>query len=205
MDISLKQPFSMLASRGRDEGKKEFTKKLLKSKFIAPPPERIVWCYAKHEQDLFEEFTKMNVEYVEGIPGELDKYFKKNKKNLIILDDLMDEASKSLKITQLFTRSCHDNLSVIYLTQNLFHKNQRALSRKSDYIVIFKNPRGNSQFVTIARQIHLNKVKFLMWAYKDATSSPHIYLMLDLKPDNEERFRMRTNILEDSKHVYIAH
>ena len=38
----------------------------------------------------------MNLEYAEGIPGELDKYFKKNKRNLIILDDLMDEASKSL-------------------------------------------------------------------------------------------------------------
>ena len=32
----------------------------------------------------------MNVEYEEGIPGGLDKYFKKNKRNLIILDDLMD-------------------------------------------------------------------------------------------------------------------
>ena len=50
----------------------------------------------KHQQYLFEELTKMNLEFVEGIPGELDKYFKKNKRNLIILDDLMDEASKSL-------------------------------------------------------------------------------------------------------------
>ena len=86
----------------------------------------------------------MNVEYLEGIPGELDKYFKKNKKNLIILDDLMNEVSKSPKVTQLFTRGHHDNLLVIYLTQNLFHKNQRALSLNSDYMVIFKNPRENS-------------------------------------------------------------
>ena len=42
--------------------------------------------------------------------------------------------------------------SVIYLTQNLFHKNQRALSLNSDYMVIFKNPQDNSQFVTTARQ-----------------------------------------------------
>ena len=82
----------------------------------------------------------MNVEYVEGIPGESDKYFKKSKGNLIILDDLMDEASKSLKVTQLFTCGRHDNLSVIYLTKNLFHKNLCALSYNSDYMVIFKNP-----------------------------------------------------------------
>ena len=37
----------------------------------------------------------------------------------------MVEGSKSLKVTQLFIRGCHDNLSEIYLTQNLFHKNQR--------------------------------------------------------------------------------
>ena len=57
------------------------------------------------------------------IPGEVDKYFKKNKKKIIILCDLVDEVSKSLKITQLFIRGRHDNLSAIYLTQNLFHKN----------------------------------------------------------------------------------
>ena len=68
------------------------------------------------------------MEYVEGIPGEFSKYFKKNKRNLIILNNLMNEASKSLKITQLITRGCHDNISVIYLTQNLFYQNQRTLS-----------------------------------------------------------------------------
>ena len=129
MDVSLKHPISMLVSEER-----QVTKKLLKSRLIAPPPERIIWCYAKHQEDLFEELMKMNVEYVEGIPGELDKYIKKNKRNLIKLDGLMDETSKSLKITQLFTRGRHDNLFVIYLTQNLFHKNQRAL------MLIFKNP-----------------------------------------------------------------
>ena len=126
--------------------KTKFTKKLLKSILIAPSPERIVWCYAKHQQDLFEELMKMNLEHVEG------KYFKK-KKNLIILDDLIDETLKKFKVTQLFTSGCHNSLSVIYLTQNLFPKNQRALSLNSSYMVIFKNPQDNSQFATIARQI----------------------------------------------------
>ena len=81
----------------------------------------------------------MNVEYVEGIPGELDQYSKKNKRIVIILDGLMDEASKRFKVPQLFTQGRHDSLSVIYLIQNLFHKNQRTLSLNSDYMVIFKN------------------------------------------------------------------
>ena len=101
----------MLVSGKRAVGKVGFTKKLLKSKLIASPLERTVWCYAKHQQDLFEEFMKMKVEYVEGIPGELGEHFKKNERNLIILNDLMNKASKSLNIFQLFTRGCHDYLS----------------------------------------------------------------------------------------------
>ena len=120
--------------------KSELTKKLLQSRLIAPPTERIGWCYAKHQQDLFEELLKMNVEYVKGIPGDLGQYFKKNKRDLIILDDLMDEASESLKVTQFLICDCQDNLSVIYLTQNLFHKYQRVLSLNSYYMVIFKIP-----------------------------------------------------------------
>ena len=127
-DVSLKHPFWMLVSTARGARKTKFEEKFLNSKLIALPPERIVSCYAKHQQYLFEE------------PGELDKNFKKNKRNFIILDDLMDEASKSLKITHLFTRGHYDNLSVIFLTKNLFHKNQRTLSLNSDYMVIFKNP-----------------------------------------------------------------
>ena len=57
----------------------------------------------------------MNMEYVEGVPGELEKYFKKTKRNLIIVDDLMDRASTGLKVIQLFTRGRHKNFSVIYL------------------------------------------------------------------------------------------
>ena len=143
MHISLKHPFSMLVFGGRGVRKTEFRKKLLRSTLIAPPPERIVWSYAKHQQDLFEELMKMNVEHAEGIPGELDKYFKKNKRNLIIL-------------------------------------HQRVLKLLNCLHAVFKNPRDNSQFATIARQIRPDRVKFVTWVYKDATSSLHSYLMLDL-------------------------
>ena len=52
----------------------------------------LVLCKASAR--FIEELMKMNVEYVECIPGKLDKYFERNKRYLIKLDDLMDEASK---------------------------------------------------------------------------------------------------------------
>ena len=54
MNESLKHTFLMLVSGGKTVGKTEFAKKLLKSKLTAPPPELIVWYYAKHQQGLLK-------------------------------------------------------------------------------------------------------------------------------------------------------
>ena len=45
----------------------------------------------------------------------------------------------------------HNNLSAIFITQNLFHKSQREISLNSNCIVILKNPRDKSQIQYLAR------------------------------------------------------
>ncbi len=49
------------------------------------------------------------------------------------------------------------------------------------------------------------KSKFLVEAFKDATLKAFGYLLIDLKPDTDERLRVRTNIFpDDEKHfVYV--
>ena len=203
----LSHPFSMLISGGRGVGKTVFTKKLLKNrKFVIDnPPERIVWCYAKHQPALLDELLKIipGIEYVEGIPENLDSMFNRNASNIVILDDLMDEGGDSKAVSQLFTRGRHDNLSVIFLTQNLFHPKQRNISLNSDYMVIFKNVRDKSQFTNLAKQFMPNHVNFMKWAFQDATRLPHSYLFLDMKPETEEELRIRTNILPDETPQYV--
>ena len=66
-----------------------------------------------------------------------------NKRNLIVFDDQMIDASKDKRIVNLFIRgSHHPNLSVIYIVQNLFHQGNgnRSISLNSHYLVLFKNP-----------------------------------------------------------------
>lgn len=70
-------------------------------------------------------FKKSIIEYHEGIPENLNTFFDRNVCNLIILDDLMDEGAENKDVSQLFTRGRHDSMSVIVLTQNLFHPKQR--------------------------------------------------------------------------------
>ena len=80
-----------------------------------------------------------HIEFVTGIPTALeqDSYFDVNKRNLIMFDDQMIDASKDVRIVNLFTY--HRNLSVIYIVQNLFHqgKGSRSISLNSHYLVLF--------------------------------------------------------------------
>ena len=109
---------------------------------------KIIWCYTKQQPDLLNKLTEIpsTIEYAQGIPSEVDSMFDRSVNNLIILNDMMGEATQNKRISQLFTRVRHDNLSVIYLTQNLFHKKQREIILNFDYIVIFKNPKDKTQF-----------------------------------------------------------
>ena len=78
------------------------------------------------------------------------------------------------------------------------------MSLNAHYLVIFKNPRDQNQLATLARQMYPGKSKFLIEAFGDATSQPYGYLLIDLKPDTEERLRIRTNIFpDDTQIVYV--
>jgi hypothetical protein len=47
----------------------------------------------------------------------------------------------------------------------------------------------------LARQINPGRVQEFMMSYEDATSRPHEYLMLDLKPTTDDHQRFKTNVL----------
>jgi hypothetical protein len=50
------------------------------------------------------------------------------------------------------------------------------------------------------------KSKFVVEALKDATKNPYGYLLIDLKPETDERYRIRTNIFpdDDRQYVYVS-
>jgi hypothetical protein len=48
------------------------------------------------------------------------------------------------------------------------------------------------------------KGHFLIEAFKDATSKAFGYLLIDLKPDTDEKYRVRTGIFNDElQYVYV--
>ena len=115
---------------------------------------------------------------------ERDSYFDVNKRNLIVFDDQMINASKDKWIVNLFTRgSHHRNLSVIYIVQNLFHqgKGSRSINMNSHYLVLFMNPRDKLQILTLAKQMYPGQTDFFLNQYEEAVKRPFGYLLIDLR------------------------
>jgi len=108
-------------------------------------------------------------------------------------------------LANLFTEGPHHrNVSVVFLTQNLFYKNKhmRTISLNAHYLVLFKNPRDAGQFSILARQP--SGFKFVEEAYRDATERPFGYLFVDFKPHQDERYRLRTNVFPgENQYVYV--
>ena len=56
----------------------------------------------------------------------------------------------------------------------------------------------------LARQMYPGHSKYMVEAFKNATSDPYGYLLIDMKPFTEEMYRLRTNIFPGETHyVYI--
>ena len=203
MTLKLKHPFTCIVAGPSGSGKTVFTTRLIENAktLIEPAPERILWCYGIY-QTFFNDVK--NVEFHEGLPNL--EVFDGKQRTLLILDDLMHETDD--RVSQIFTRvSHHKNVSVLYLTQNLFYgsKQNRTMNLNSHYLVLFKNARDATQISHLAGQMYPGKSKFMIESYRDATSKPFSYLLVDLKPDTEDRFRLRSNIFPGETHyVYLS-
>ncbi len=165
--------------------------------------DRILFYYAEWQE--FYRSLSGSIEFREGLPQAEDYSSDNEKTKLVILDDLMRESSGAV-VLDLFSRgSHHKNLSVIFITQNLFHqgKAQRDISLNTTYMVIFKNPRDRAQIGFLARQVYPQDPKFLLEAYQDATKGPHSYLFLDLAQETLDEYRVRACIFPDDEKNYV--
>jgi len=204
MSCRLLHPFTAVVAGPTSSGKSRWILRLIDNvgEMIEPSPSRIWYCYGEF-QPMFNNYP--HVHFHEGLPDLSDTVFDGSVPTLLILDDLMSETNQL--VTNIFTKiSHHRNISVIFLTQNVFDKNKyaRTISLNAHYLVLFKNPRDATQFATLARQMYPNTWKFALESYQDATSASYGYLLIDLKPEQDERCRLRTNIFPgEQQYVYV--
>jgi hypothetical protein len=174
--------------------------------FESDIPKHVMYCYGIY-QDLYDEIKSACsfVHFKLGLPSEDEiKEFASSEHKVIVLDDLLTDVVQSPDMQKLFVQySHHLKLTVFFITQNMYQQGKcsRTIALNTAYYVLFKNYRDTSQLITLGRQLVPGCHNALVAAYKDATSmNRYGYLVIDMSPHTEDRFRWRTRIFpgEDS-------
>ena len=120
-------------------------------------PHKIVYAYDRWQPRFDRMQKKEGIQFHRGLPDprHLTQWFGRTRGGVLVLDDLMEEGGQDKRVLDLFTKdSHHRNITVLYLTQDLFPpgKFSKTINRNAHYIVAFKNPRDQTGIRTILLQ-----------------------------------------------------
>ena len=76
---------------------------------------------------------------------------------VMVIDDLLEEVSKSKTAMDIFTKhSHHKNMTVLFVVQKLYGRthNTRVISQNAHLMILFENPRDASSVQTLGRQMY---------------------------------------------------
>ena len=196
-DCRFRRPFNAIVAGPSASGKTYFIRDLLSnhSSLFLPSQKnlRVLWCYGVDQKLYHSAIPNVEVIYREGLVN--DETLTEMKPELIILDDLMSETANCKELELLFTRrSHHNNISVIYVVQNLFQQGKfiRTVSLNSHYIVLMKNARDRQQVARLGSQVFPGKARYFAAIYEDATREPYSNLVVDLHPLCPDKFRLKS-------------
>jgi len=192
-------------------GKTQFVKKLLYNwnDLFEIKCHQIIFFYVKW-QDVYTELKVRfgsNIIFVQGLPeGFVEKYFSNTLYHkVIVFDDQMNNVTKSQECENLFLTSRHYNMSILYLTHNIFNKLQRTIFLNCQFLVIFKNNNDAKQISYLAQRLYGHITggakKFLKY-YNKSTSIAFGYLICDLRPHTEAHLRLLTDIFNSYPTVF---
>src|SRR4051812_36677272 len=130
-DLQFHLPFCMIIYGPSSSGKSTFTHKFLAhyDELIRPTPSKIIYAYGQYNANI-PELQQQGIIVHAGLPTE-DLMENVTRPLLLILDDLMLTTSEQY-LNELFTRrSHHEQIGVVFITQNLFEKNLKVARNNS--------------------------------------------------------------------------
>lgn len=203
-DLQFKLPFGMVVAGSSSSGKTTWLRAFMANvnELVSPVPKSIVYAYGEYH-DYVPDMEKMGISTFPGLPE--DEVLQKHQKPLLlILDDLMTVAT-SKYLSDLYTKkSHHQNIGVIFLTQDLFDKNIKVARNNSQYIVLMKAPNSALSVRTLGSQLFPGQLSYFMDAYRKSTEQPYGYLILDMHASTNPLLKLRTHIFPgDLQTVFI--
>ena len=204
LDVRVRSPFAAMVAGRTGSGKTRLVMRLIrKAKDVAnPPPVEIIYCYGVWQEG-FHQIAE-HVTFHEGLLDVRNDIPADGRNRWLVIDDLMQEASGNGDTDNIYTKfSHHKNVSVFFIVQNLFGKNLRTISLNTHYFFLFKNPRASTTVSSLASQAFSGSVPVVMEAYRDATSSPNSFLMMDLTQETDEACRLIGNYASDKDDMVV--
>lgn len=140
-----------------------------------------------------------NITFFEGLPTKAEFetwHMNEPGEKILVIDDMMTESARSKDVLDIYCKYAHHFKFFCFLIcQNMFCRGLRDISLNTHYFFLFKNSRDELQIQTLGRQIFPGQVKYYMDAYKKATAKKYGYLLIDLSPHSDPKYKLRTDIL----------
>lgn len=198
-DARIKTPFSLIVAGPSNCGKTTFVSRLIanENNIIDKPFDYILWFYGEKTEKNKYLKNDDRIRFIHGLPDSFDSFISPSSNGLAVFDDLMMECSNNKLITQFFTRrSHHENISVIFITQNLFYegKERKNFARNATYLTIFNSPLDQTIAYSLAPKLMPRKQKTFMEIYNHAVNKPHGYLFIDGHQSTPKNARFRSEI-----------
>lgn len=200
--LPFQSPTTCLVSGATMSGKTHFIYRILSNAvgMFEVQPQKIIYCYGQY-QPLFDDMERRIpiLSLFQGLPSkeQIEEWVGDSTHTVLILDDLMTQVAKSEESVAIFTITAHHkNCTVFFLTQNLFvqSKHFRTLSLNCHYIILFRSLRDSRQILAFGSQVYPGQSAYFKDAYQKATSKPYGYLLVDMNPATQDRYRLRTHI-----------
>ena len=201
VDDFIARPFRIIVAGASGAGKTEIVKKMVRE--IRDDFKSIHYCYPDYLTDIPTEFDA-DVHYHPGIFTTRELASVKDH-SLLIIDDLMVEASSSSDINKLFTVIGRKrNISVILLVQNLYQqgKHFRNIRLNATGFILFKFRAAFDVNLRLLKDLGL-KATIKRSHLEGALSRKYSYLFVDIHPNRHSDFgSIRDNIFNKTFSVF---
>ena len=129
-------------------------------KIFPPGFDKIIYFY-KHYQQHYDtiskdcEFKHVDVEFVHGLEWNYLQKAGAQKRILLVLDDLLDEAARSKEFLAVVVAGRHRNVHFMVLRHNLFQqtKNLKTIDLNVTQLILFNSLRDSEQIGILGRQL----------------------------------------------------
>lgn len=205
--VKFNSPTCILMVGGSGSGKTYLTRQILENAdgMFEDPPSNMFICYSAWQKayDEMKNNTKtLTFHHMLPDGDRLQDWSSMDGHKIIVIDDLLIDGCDNTDLLKMFCiGSHHNNVTIIFLVQNIFHKGKvmRTLSLQCHYIILFKNRRDESQVEALGRQIFPRQMAYFRQSYSIATKSRYSYLLIDLCP-HTPRVNITSELNELSPH-----